>query len=315
MHHDYQCEEVSGSKLVVCLFPIKAYRSRERSETGRYAVTFNPHNNLIEGSSFHVPCGRCQGCRVARSREWAVRCMHEAKMYDFNQFITLTYDDKHLPDDYSVDVRTFQLFMKRLREALPQRIRYFACGEYGDQTLRPHYHALIFNHYFNDQKYYKTTQSNSKIYTSKKLDDIWQLGQCYIGNVTYRSAAYTARYTFKKIGGEIAADHYTRIHPLSGNLVRVKPEFAVGSRRPGIGYSFFQKFKSDFYPSDFCTVEGKRHPIPRYYTQLLAEEEAQHVKRLRKVEANKHREDNTPARLAVRGEVLAARLKMLKREL
>lgn len=240
-------------------------------------------------------------------------------MHDFNAFITLTYDDEHLPDDYSVNVRTFQLFMKRLRKALPHQIRYFACGEYGDTTLRPHYHALIFNHHFSDQKFFKNspthTQYKNKIYTSQTLNKIWSQGECFIGNVSYQSAAYVARYTLKKLGGDAATVHYSRVHPLTGRQVQVEPEFCVGSRRPGIASSWFDQFKSDIYPSDFLIVDAKKHPVPRYYLNKLLEEENQWIKRRRKAEANKHRDDNTPARLAVREEVKLAQIKQLKREL
>lgn len=306
---------------VTCFHPVKAYRSREISPTtGRYGVTFNPVKGLVEGSSLSVPCGRCIGCRIDRSRAWAVRCVNESQLYENNCFLTLTFDDKYLPDDFSVHVRTWQLFMKRLRKSLPQKIRFFACGEYGEDDVspfegnRPHYHGLIFNHQFADLKLHSKS-NNQPLFTSQNLQSLWPYGFSTIGNLTYQSAAYVARYTIKKIGGDAAAAHYSRIHPLSGNLVRVNPEFAVQSRRPGVGAKWFETFKSDIYPSDFVVMDGKRHPVPKYYHLKLSEEEQAANKRKRVAHANQHRADNTPARLKVRELVKLDQAKQLKRSL
>lgn len=238
-------------------------------------------------------------------------------MYEHNSFITLTYDDKHLPPDYSVHKKTFQTFIRALRDSTSnKKIRYFACGEYGDENLRPHYHALLFNHSFKDQLFFKNSKSREKIYTSTTLNKIWSYGNSYIGTCTYRSAAYIARYVIKKIGGDLADEHYTRIHPLSGNLVRVNPEFALQSRRPGLGHAWLQKFKGDIYPSDFIVVDEKRHPVPRFYTRKLLEEEQERIKRARKRQSIKpeKKADQTEARLRVREQVATAQLTRFKRE-
>lgn len=306
---------------VPCFHPVKAYRSRVLNpETGRYGITFNPTKSLVEGSSLAVPCGRCIGCRIDRSKAWAVRCMHEAQLHPQNAFVTLTYDDKHLPHDFSVAVRPLQLFLKKLRKSLPHKIRFFACGEYGEddpdpfQGNRPHYHLLIFNHQFSDLKLHSKT-NNVPLFTSQKLQNLWPYGFSTTGHVTYQTAAYVARYTIKKIGGDTAADHYTRVHPVSGQMVRVKPEFSTQSRRPGVGSAWFDTFKSDIYPCDFVIVDGKPHPVPKFYHLKLAEEEQTASKRKRVAHANKHRADNTPARLRVREAVLLDSTKQLKRTL
>lgn len=246
--------------------------------------------------------------------------MHEAQLYTSNSFLTLTYDNKNLPDDFSISVRTLQLFMKRLRKSLPYKIRFFAVGEYGEddpdpfEGNRPHYHALIFNHQFSDLILH-STKNGKKLYTSNKLSDLWPYGFSTTGDVTYQSAAYCARYSIKKIGGDQAASHYTRVHPLSGNLVRVSPEFGTMSRRPGIGDGWFNIFKSDIYPCDFVVVDGKRHPVPKYYHLKLQEEEQLASKRRRMMHANKHRSDNSPERLKVREAVKEAQVALLKRTL
>jgi hypothetical protein len=251
--------------------------------------------------------------------------MHESQLHQANSFLTLTYDNKNLPDDFSINVRTLQLFLKRLRKSLSTKIRFFAVGEYGEddpdpfEGNRPHYHALIFNYQFSDLTLF-SNKNNTKLYTSKNLSNLWPYGFSTTGNLTYQSAAYCARYTLKKIGGDLAADHYTRIHPLSGNLVQVKPEFATMSRggrgkntSGGIGSAWFDTFKSDIYPSDFVVVDGKRHPVPKFYHLKLAQEEQEKSKRLRKRRALEHRADNTPARLRVREQVKLAQISALKR--
>ncbi|QCQ84905.1 replication initiator protein [Blackfly microvirus SF02] len=307
---------------MTCLYPIKAYRSRERTATGGYGITFNPHRSLVEGSSFCVPCGKCPGCRVDRSRAWALRCMHEAQLHPENSFVTLTFDDKNLPDDYSVRPSDIQNFFKRLIDANPhKKIRRFTCGEYGEENLRPHYHALIFNHSFSDKILYskKTNKLNPlqpiKLYTSPTLSKLWPYGHATTGDLTYQSAAYCARYTIKKIGGDLAPLHYERVHPLTGKLCQVLPEFATQSRRPGLGAGWFDLYKSDLYPSDFLTVDGKKHAVPKYYVLKLQEEEQIRIKRRRKALSLKTRADSTPARLKVRETVLLSKLKMLKRNL
>jgi len=297
-----------------CYHPIKGFRPLSNLDGGR--LVFNSAKALNPNNPVSIPCGNCIGCRVDRSREWAVRCQHEASMHEANCFITLTYADEHLPEDYSVHVRTFQLFMKKLRNNVPDtKIRFFACGEYGDLNLRPHYHALLFNHDWSDKILFQKTQSDSLLYTSELLSSLWPHGFATSGDVTYQSAAYVARYVMKKINGERAADHYQRIHPITGKLVKVEPEFCVQSRRPGIGAAWFDKYKGDAFPSDFIIVDGKQHPVPKFYAKKLAEEELTTVKRTRKKNALPRKKDATPERLRVREEVKSQSLKQLQRKL
>lgn len=298
---------------MTCYHPLKAYRSGETLPSGKRALTFNPHKSYVEGSSFSVPCGRCIGCRLDRAYQWSARCLHEAKMHPLNSFFTLTYDDQHVPADFSVNVRDLQLFNKKLRRSQPQKIRFFACGEYGDTTLRPHYHSLYFNHRPSDLKLYAYNKQNDPIYTSQTINQIWQKGTVFIGNVTAQSAGYVARYSLKKINGDRADDHYTRRSPIDGNIYRVKSEFLVMSRRPGIGATWFDKFSGDCFPSDFIVIDGQRRPIPRYYALKLEEETLRKLKIKRKLKSHKKRADQTPARLKVREEVLASRVKRLNR--
>lgn len=245
-----------------------------------------------------------------------MRCVHEAQLHPDNCFITLTYDDEHLPTNYSVELRAFQLFMKKLRKSLgSKKIRYFACGEYGDQTLRPHYHALIFNHGFPDKKLHAVRRGR-RYYKSDALNELWPEGQLNeITDLTYQSAAYTARYVMKKINGDRSDDHYTRVSPVDGQIYRVAEEFCVMSRRPGVGTDWFNKYRDDCFPDDFLIVDGKHHPVPRFYLNKLKEDEQKPIKRARKRQSVKHRDNATPDRLSVREEVQASKLNRLKREL
>lgn len=239
-------------------------------------------------------------------------------MHTSNMMLNLTFSDEHLPPDYGVHVKTWQLFMYRLRKSIyPVKIRFFACGEYGDQNLRPHYHALIFGYIFPDLIVYKKNKQGNRIYTSKSLDKLWPYGFNTIGNVTHQSAGYVARYVMKKHSGdnEHTVAHYNRIHPITGKLHQVKKEFCVQSRRPGLGSTWFAKYKGDAFPSDFLIVDGKKQSVPKFYMKKLTEEEAQTYKKLHKLQSLKRKADNTPERLKVREEVKLSALKQLKREL
>ena len=242
--------------------------------------------------------------------------MHEAQLHgDQNAFITLTYDREHLPANYSISVREWQLFMKKLRDRLSGRkIRFYACGEYGDQKLRPHYHAIIFGYDFPDKKIFKTENGNT-LYTSEQLTSTWGLGHCTTGDVTFESAAYVARYVMKKITGEQAVDHYTRIHPHTGEAHTVTPEFTVMSRRPGIGAPWLLKYRRDVYPSDQVITRGMVTRPPRFYDNQLTEEEVEQIKRRRKKEGLVHKPNQTPARLRARAEIRDQRIQSLKRKL
>ena len=260
-----------------------------------------------------------------RSREWAVRCVHEAKCHPRNVFLTLTYDNKHLPEGRSLVYRDFQLFMKRLlvhadRKEKHHGIRFYMCGEYGETFGRPHYHSITFNYDFADKKLWRQTRGNN-IFTSETLTDLWGMGFCSIGSVTFQSAAYVSRYIMKKVTGEPAQAHYEWIDPETGEVFQRAPEFTHMSNggRGGLGgiaKAWFDKYHSDVFPHDFVVLNGKKVSPPRFYTnqyEILYPEEVERIKRLRKKRAAEHEHDNTPARRKVKAEVRDARLKLLKR--
>jgi hypothetical protein len=300
-----------------CDFPLTAYRSQEfNPASGRYALTFNA-KNALSGTPIKLPCGRCSGCKLEKSRQWAVRCNHEAAMHPQNCWLTLTDDRANLPVDFSVHPREMQLFFKRLRKAIsPHKIRFYLGAEYGDLNLRPHYHVILFNYDFNDKIFYETTPQGHTLYTSPFLNTLWPKGLATIGAVTFDSAGYTARYSTKKITGPKASDFYLRQHPDHGFICRVRPEFSLMSRRPGIAASWIAKFKTDTYPSDSVISNERPAKPPRYYDQQLTEEELHKIQLNRKLNA-KQRPQRPRTYNAEMGhaEVRDARISTLKRKL
>lgn len=253
---------------MTCYHPISAWQHKfkRNSKTGKSMVVFTPPADIGNYRSIHVPCGQCIGCRLDYSRQWAQRCYHELSLYDKNCFITLTYDDDHVPwssktGEQTLFKRDLQLFWKSLRKKIG-KFRYFACGEYGDDTYRPHYHAIIFGFDFPDKQLFKCNRNGDYLYISDLLFETWKKGQCLVGNANYDTAAYVARYVVKKLNGPLGKEKYEGI----------EKEFVVMSRRPGIGRYWYDKYKSDLFPSDDCIVQSygrfRRVRPAKYYSNL-----------------------------------------------
>ncbi|AKI26868.1 replication protein VP4 [Gokushovirinae Bog1183_53] len=237
---------------------------------------------------------------------WAVRCVHEASLYENNCFITLTFSSEYLDSKVSLVKSDFQLFMKRLRKKFGSGIRFYHCGEYGSQGDRPHHHALLFNFDFPDKVLW-TVRKKIPLYRSEILEELWPYGFCVIGNVTFESAAYVARYIMKKQTGKDAKEHY------NGRL----PEYNTMSRRPGIARDWFEKFKTDVYPDDFLVIKnGIKCKPPRYYDKIYGltnPDGFDIIKQRRDGKRALHASENTPERLSAREQVQLARLQSLKR--
>ena len=292
---------------------MQGYRSRADGKT----IVFNPTHGWVD-RPLTIPCGQCVGCRLERSRQWAVRCVHEASLHEDNCFITLTYNNESLPEDGSLNKKHFQDFMKRLRKKYKnKKIRYYHCGEYGDKNFRPHYHAIIFGLEFDDQKLF-TVNNGEKLYTSEKLEKLWPFGFSTIGTVTFESAAYVARYVMKKVNGKNAKDHYERIDPDTGEIYNLVPEYNTMSRRPGIASGWFDKYKDDVYPSDNIHLRDKTFRPPKFYDKMyehLMPNEMEKIKKQRMINMQKHATDNTADRLAVKEQVKNAQLNKLIRSI
>ena len=224
-------------------------------------------------------------------------------MHDRNSFLTLTYDEKHLPKDRSLNVEHWKLFAKRLRKSYGP-FRFLHCGEYGDENGRPHYHAAIFGHDFMAESIpFKDTEQGEHLYTNPILDKIWGKGLAVFGELTFASAAYVARYIMKKITGEAAEWHYQEIDPITGETWNVKPEYITMSRKPGIGKTWIDKYMDEVYPDDSVIVNGKPSRPPKYYDQQLEQHNAtayRELKKQRSQRSAKQESENTAVRLAIK---------------
>lgn len=243
--------------------------------------------------------------------------IHEAQMHDRNAFVTLTYDKEHVPNDGSLRVRDFQLFAKRLRKRTGP-FRFFHCGEYGPQNLRPHYHAVLFGTDFPRDAILRSSRK-SPLYMSQLLTETWGLGMASHGAVTLESAAYVARYVITKATGNLAESKYSRLNPDTGECWNVKPEYCTMSRGGrggggGIGSAWIKKFSPEVYPADEVVHNGRRFRPPRFYDAILDEKELQEMKSKRADQAAKFQDETSPERLKVREAVANARLQQLRRD-
>lgn len=222
-----------------------------------------------------IPCGKCAECRLSYSRDWANRCMLELKEHEESYFVTLTYDDDHLVNKNGEKIKEGEypsLFKKHVQKFLKDlryrcgndKIRFFVAGEYGTESLRPHYHIIIFGLHIPDLKFYKRSSLGDIYWTSDWLESIWKRGYCVIGEVQWESAAYTARYCMKKANGECYKDLYEHFD--------INPEFTNMSRRPGIGRNYFDTLSpKDLYRTGISISTnkgGKEINIPKYYKRL-----------------------------------------------
>jgi len=281
-------------------------------ESGKQKLVF-----VYPGTGYEVqkiPCGKCLSCKLDYAREWATRIVHESQTSKVNMFITLTIkpesmitrgfwrEDVYYPP-YSVYKRTIQLFIKRLRKSIAiqyknkkiyQRIKYFACGEYGENRHRPHYHVIIMGYDFPDKIYHSQTKAGERIYTSKQLEKLWPYGFSSIGEVTFQSAGYVARYTIKKTKDKkkyLFVDGYDEE---TGEIPEVGGEFITMSK--GIGLEWYKKYYTDTY-KDYLTVDhDKRTKVPRYYDKQLEKtqpEKLEVIKQEREKRAKEQEKDNT----------------------
>lgn len=293
-----------------------------------------------------IPCGKCIGCRLDYSKAWATRAMLEAQNWKENYFLTLTYDDEHKPykaETFSkesgeiftdpgywngtLDPTDIQLFMKRLRITWLRRygaedIRFMLCGEYGGQTKRPHYHAIMFNFPIRTEslKFYKYNGQHEALYTCEEIEEIWGKGYVIIGEVTWSSCAYVARYVTKKIGLPANQEWYA----MQGQ----EPEFLRVSRKPGIGRAYYEMNKEQLYKFDQLLMKKYNgEPIkvrpPKYYDKLYDLERPEEMEKIKKKrekmakESEKRKRKQTTLGLKEQWQVeeraLTAKTKSLKR--
>ncbi len=313
-----------------CYSPLKGYKD---ITTG--GLVFHKKNTH---SKMEVACGQCLGCRVDHRLMWAIRIVQEASMHMDNygnSWATLTYRDpsacneKEYKNGYYID-KHYQLqpshvskFIRSLRKAnSDHKIRYFYCGEYGDENQRPHYHICIFNHSFNDQ-YLWEDDEGLYTYTSAELQKHWPWGFTTVAPLNLRTASYTAGYCMSKITGKRAEEHYLRCDEY-GEAYWLLPEYirmSTGREFPGgLGAKFYEKFTNDFFPSDQSPVPGHgiRELVPRYYQNILAKQNPamlESIKETRQEFIKAHASEFTPERLMDKYKCARAKENQLTRKL
>lgn len=268
---------------MACYHPLKGYEfgTTINNKPNYKIVSYDKilyDDEGFERPFIEIPCGKCIGCRLAYSRMWADRCIAEATCHESSYFVTFTYNEDNLPrvihretgeiKDYGTLVkRDCQLMMKRLRKnyQYENKIRFYLAGEYGSQTARPHYHAILFGLKLDDLKLYKKTPLGFNLYTSKFLEEVWQhQGHVIVAEVTWETCAYTARYIMKKKNGPGAIIY---------EELNIEPEFTLMSRKPGIAKEFYELNKEDLIKYGEANIRtpkgGKLIKSVKYFDKYL----------------------------------------------
>ena len=257
---------------------------------------------------------------MAYSREWAIRMSHEQRMHKASSFLTLTYDDEHLPRFGQLVKSDLQDFFKRLRYYLGP-FRYVACGEYGELNRRPHFHVALFGMDFSaDRVEWGIGVRGDTTYISPQLGKVWTSGNHLVGSLTFESAAYIARYIASRVSGIGASPLPLACDPESGELVMPNPEFLLCSRKPPIGWTWFDEyFRTDVFPHGrVITAQGTPAPVPTAYKRRLNAMDKMVMREViqRNVEQAlpRKRLEDSPERRAARSVYAKARVKAFVRD-
>jgi hypothetical protein len=336
--------------MMPCFHPLTAYRHKSGPQkNGKWPITFKAKeafttiDGKFDNNKLQLPCGRCIGCRIERTRQWAVRCVLESRYYKRNCFITLTYDNEHLPKDKSVKKEDLRNFIKRLRKRLEKyyeiseegvpkkhKIKYFGCGEYGEHYSRPHYHVAIFGYDFSDKtaegviKDVRTggelswkgangsrTEGERSGSTSRKgppLKQSIELEKMWgKGFCSVGELNFdTAQYIAKYVTKKLTKEY---INYYGGR----SPEFGAMSKN--IGKDFYMEFKNDITSTDRIILNRRRSiKPPVFYDRLIELDDLplyEKIKNNRKEKLNK--EEYTPERLKAKELCMKQKLKQKKR--
>lgn len=306
---------------MTCLHPLLAAPYASPNENGKieykvYGALEKLDSEAVSALKTHsnaiaIPCGQCLGCRLDKANEWAIRCVHEAKLHTHNCFLTLTYNDDSLPSDGSLHRDHLQLFLKRLRRHLSYydkdcKIRFLSCGEYGSLNMRPHYHILIFGWFPSDVRKLSALTSGYNLFHSPLIEKLWPYGYNTVGAVTFESARYVAKYSLKKQTGQNSAMY---------DLLGIKPEFVGCSLKPGIGADFFNKYSEDIITQGFCVVNGVKYKIPNYYLKLFDRENPVWCEIFKQWRRDAVNQDVDLYRLQAKEQILRKRQERFEREL
>lgn len=234
-----------------CYAPIRASRGAINPASGKQSITFDIHQAI--GNRLELPCGKCPACRADQAMMWAVRCHHEASLHEQNSFVTLTYNEASVPP--ALVKADLQKFFKRLRHQYGP-FRYFACGEYGEQTRRPHYHALIFGHDFLGG-----AEQVGEHYDNPLLTQIWGNGHTLVDPVNMATCCYVSGYVNKKNGDP--------------------DTFTLMSRRPGIGHQWLEAYADDLRRTGTVAIEGREYAIPKRYLAWQDESDPEYFSEVR----------------------------------
>jgi hypothetical protein len=304
---------VNGGPKMPCYSPMIGWRKKDgsvyiygdlRNENWKTA----PESLLSKGVNPYtderiiIPCGKCTGCRLEYSKQWADRCYLEAKMWKANYWLTLTYDEEHIQHLLvpAVDKKTgevikvaslykkdLQDFMKRIRERWKRihnnpNVRFYACGEYGEQNHRPHFHVILFNFVIPDLELI-ANKNGFAVFQSEEVSKVWGMGNVTINRNSWLTAAYTARYMMKKRKGKWAKQEYAE--------AGINPEFCLCSRKPGIGYGYYEAHKDEIYSKDgiaYAKAKGgaqTRKP-PKYFDKLFKLENPKKFEEIQELRKN-----------------------------
>lgn len=282
-----------------CLSPLIAWRRKDR-----VGVTLK----FSEGDSrfgLKLPCGTCTACLLERARQHAVKCAHEREMHARSCFITLTYDEEHLPYGASLVKEHFSNFMRELRKKFEEPIRFFACGEYGARWHRPHYHAILFGVDFFQDRFVSARRGSEVVYRSPCLESVWTMGRSEIGSASFESACYVARYVAKKC---------ERV-----GVEGREPEFLLCSLKPGIGVPWLERYYRGVAARDSVVINGMEVRPPRLYDKWMEKNHPDLYRSMKErrragVLAPGEDPDDCSSRWEVMEEVLLAKLNRFQRE-
>lgn len=245
-----------------CAAPLRA----RKTPNGRLAffTTKDWQYHVEPYTGLQVPCGTCILCREEQARQAAIRIAHEAATCQTNAFVTLTYADTTLPLYGSLNYADLTKFLKRARKTFG-KLRYYAVGEYGDQSLRPHYHLCIFGHDFTENRIITRTNPHL-LWTQEALTRCWGLGRVEVGALTFETARYTASYVTKKLRSK---QRYVRIDETTGELITVEQPRAFMS--DNLGKEWWIQHGHQLEHNDYVIINGKKQKPPRAYDRWLGE--------------------------------------------